>query len=704
MNVKSIYCAFPLLTAIAASSGVALSAPPAESLRPILPEQRRISVSLPQNLRPAPLPTTAAPNTVSNLPENKAVRELPLDEAVRLNLANSQVIRILTGLSAQGSGFTPIDPAITNTQIDQNRGRFDPNVTWNNVASRIDRPVAVLDPTSPDGAVILGSEARRYDMLFGLNKTNTFGGVSALNVNVNPLDSKAPLSALDPQFPNDTQLRYTQPLLRGAGRAANLAPIYIARINTSRSFFQLKGAVQESVRSVIEGYWLLVAARVDVWARQQQVDQGEEAVAIAEARLRTGRGNNGPLLQAQTALANFRAGLISSQATLLDREAALRNVLGLAQSDELFIVPNTPPLRQKVAIDWDETQNMAAVYRPDLIELKLIIEADMQALYAARNNALPNLDATAAYQWNGLEGRTPARTYVRTQDGQFADWQIGVNFSVPLGLRASRASLRQQQLILTRDRANLDQGLHNASHQLAQIIRNIEQLYAQYRAFIEVRRAARENLERQLAFFRIGGTRNEQVIYLNVLQAITDWGNAVSNEALSLAQYNAALAALDANTGTILERHGIRFFEERAGFVGPLGKWAENVCYPARMPTGPNEDRYPAGDKPSDETFDLQTPTAKQNRDLDNLLPNLPPPLLRSPSDGVPLQDSPLQQPLQQTPLHQNPLQEPPLQQPPPQLPPSQQPQPTDPLSPLNPSLEILQPPASSGAEFPRPS
>jgi hypothetical protein len=75
-------------------------------------------------------------------------------------------------------------------------------------------------------------------------------------------------------------------LLRGAGAPANLAPIVIARIETERSFFQTKDAVQSLVRGVIEAYWALVATRTEVWARRQQVQQGEEALRRASAYIR----------------------------------------------------------------------------------------------------------------------------------------------------------------------------------------------------------------------------------------------------------------------------------------------------------------------------------------------------------------------------------------------------------------------------------
>ncbi len=60
--------------------------------------------------------------------------------------------------------------------------------------------------------------------------------------------------------------------------------------------------------------------------------------------------------------------------------------------------------------------------------------------------------------------------------------------------------------------------------------------------------------------------------------------------------------------GGILETHGIRFMEERYGSIGPLGRLADDRCYPKdRQPTA-NEDRYRNMDRPAENAFGLERP------------------------------------------------------------------------------------------------
>jgi outer membrane protein TolC len=557
-----------------------------EARRLILPEQRRIEVRHPSQLRHVPLPDVPPPPTVAAANARPVDWPIALDEAIRASLANSEVIRVLTGTAAAASGATIYDPAITNTQIDQNRATFDPSVESRNTFFRSEQPLDT--PDSP--FLIRAAPTEGFRSSTGVQKQFITGGTARVDVNVDNSRIEGPLvpTLLNPRTTTDTSLSYTQPLLQGAGAAANLAPILISRIDTERSYFQLKDSVQELVRGTIEAYWQLSFAQVDVWAREQQVAQGREALGRAEAQQVIGIGNEADVAQARVAYEGFRANLIAAGANRLAREAALRNIMGLSPSDGRRLVPATSPSTRRSPVEWGQLLGLAEEYRPDLIELKLILEADEQQLLIARNDALPRLDGVALYRWNGLEGRTP--TGLRLDDnGQFTDWELGVNFSVPLGLRRERAIVRQSELVLSRDRANLDQALHAAAHTLAASYRDLDQHYEQYTAFTRVREAARINVDNQLQRY----SKGQPVILVNVLQAITDWGNAVSSENQALVLYNTELANLERETGTILESHGVRFWEERYRSVGPLGRHFPSPCYPSAMSPGPNEDRPP---------------------------------------------------------------------------------------------------------------
>lgn len=544
------------------------------------------------------------PATVFQPEDELPERYLSLDEAIRIALANTQVVRVLAGITATSSGQTVYDPAMVNNRVDQQLSRFDPTLGIAHAWNQRETPGFFFDQGS-DQWLLGGS--RRGDTLFdlGLSKTTFSGGTARLGVLTNPFRDTPGFR----QSPSSVDLSYTQPLWRGGGWAANRAPILLARIDAERSYFQLKDSVQELVRGVIEGYWSLVAARTEVWARQRQVEQAQFAFDRAQAALEVRMADASVAAQARVSLLNFRSSLVAAENAVLDREAALRNVLGLPPMDAERLVPISPLTTERRDFSWPELLERAEQQRPDLIELKLILEADQQSLLLARNDVYPQLDAVGRYRWNGLEGTLPDGTRLMSSPGEFTDWTLGVNFSVPLGLRRDRAALRTQELLIARDRANLQQGFHAATHQLALTLRSLERSWKQYDLAKQTRAAARLNLNLQVENYLAG-----RVQFINVLLAINDWGNAIGSEAQLLASYNVDLANVERQTGTILEAHGVRFYEERFCTLGPLGELGRGREFPAAVPPGDNTPRYPEGQRPAEETFGLDNPVDRLNR------------------------------------------------------------------------------------------
>ena len=581
-----------------------------------------MNVREPYQLAPAQSPITQRPKTVTDTRIDRQTQYISLDRAIELALQNAEVIRVLQGTTAGSTGQTIYDPAITNTQVDVQRARFDPNLNAAVNLSRNESPSAFIDPANPANAVISAADVTQGSLTTGISNTNTFGGQVNLNASATPTNV-APNAGLglNPQTPTSLDVSYTQPLLRGRGNAVNLAPVVIARINTERSLYGLKDGVQNLVRSVIDGYWQLVAARVRLWSQEQQVEQLETAFKFFDAQRQVGRGDLGDTAQAEVSLTQFRASLIAAEAEILDREAALFNALGIPPQPNVRLVPTTAPIREKETIDWDQLVATAADNRPDVIQQKLDIEADRQQLQITCNGTLPQLDAVGLVRMNGLGGRAPGGQVANSEFLQFNDLQVGLSLATPLGQRAARAQFRQDQLNLARDEALLRQQLHAVTHDLAASIRNLEQFFAQYEAFQKVRAASRTNLQRQIDFFQIGGIATERPIYLNVLQAVTDWGNAIDSEASALVLYNVELANLAVERGTILEEHGVYFQEELYGSVGPFGVCTDQPFsyrrdpkgqeYPASASVSGNHPRYQDGDEAAEEAFDLESFTSR---------------------------------------------------------------------------------------------
>lgn len=539
--------------------------------------------------------TGPAPVTVATEGIEQSERLMTLDEAIRLTLQHSEVIRVLTGVSAVSSGQTIYDTAIATTTIDQAKAVFDPVFSANSTFRHNEFP-----GLNGLGTAIIRGETGGNDTGVLLSDKNTFGGTIRLGFD-NAWDNRAVAGFLNRNAPAAT-LSYTQPLLAGFGRDANIAPIVIARLQQEQSYFLFKDSMQELVRGTISAYWSLVQARTELWAREKQEAQLRGAYDRLKAQYGAKLRNSGDVAQAKVSYDIIRANVIGARANVLQREDALRNMIGLPPEDGQRIVPSTPPTRDRVQFLWEEVNQTAQSRRPDLIELNLILMADQQRLIRNRNLAQPQLDAVALQQWNGLSGRVLNGNRLTSGLDENNSWTIGVNFSVPLSLRQSRAQVRNQELLIAKDRANIQQNLHRIEHLLATSLRSIDQNFLQYEAFRVARVAADENLdvrEKRYAY------QLKEEIFLNYLQAVSDWGNVVASEALTLTTYNTELANLELQTGTILETHGIRFVEEQFGSIGTHGRCFEDECYPRDLRPQGNLPRYKDSGEAAENAFYL---------------------------------------------------------------------------------------------------
>lgn len=570
---------------------------------PILPEQRSIEVTLPPRYQ-VDVATPGTPTTVST---TEARKELPLslDEAIHIALQNAEAIRVGSGGAVRASGQTIYDVAIRNTQIDAERARFDPTLGIDNTFIRQDIPSAGIIVPNPRQVTIQGFQRDNYKFDMALEKLNPLGGLTRLDIETNVQRTKPRISNLNPLTTTRAGISYIQPLLQGAGSDVTMAPIRIAQLETDRTYFQFKSSVQDMVYSTIQAYWRLSASRITVWTTEQQMEQGRFAAERAEARQRQGLADSSEVSQTRLAYFNFRSLNVVARSSQLEAENALNNLLFLSPVSEFEIVPSTALHSQDVDFSWDELLAMVDENRPDLQEMRALVHIDRHQITLAETLALPQFNFVSGYGWTNTQGEKQGFfstdiTQFNASGSRYTDWTMGVTMDMPLGFREGRANVRGQELNYSRDLANLRQRFHGVVHDVAGAVRTIDRNYAEYLSYREAREAAAINLDQQRTEYD-----NGRKGFLNLLQAIADWGSSVSSEVDALARFNTELANLERQTGTILETHSVYFEQDKFCAPGPLGP-RKPVEYPRTMQPTPNANRYGAeSSPPENEYFDV---------------------------------------------------------------------------------------------------
>lgn len=498
-------------------------------------------------------------------PEANQRRDLTLDQAVATAIENSDVIRTLQGDSVYSTDVTQMDPGIANASRLAAMAAFDASVRINYLANRYNQPPSTFfGPGIP-------ANTRRDDatLTASLVKPWATGGTTTLSYN--PYTGylffpDGTSGQFNPAYTSNFELSLRQPLLLGAGRDVNRAPIRVARLRADQSIWDVKQATMALVRSVEEAYWSLQAAHEALRAIDDVMPSIDDVVRIQEARYQEERTIRAEVAKAIAQQATFRQLRINARADAVKQELNLRNLLGLPPNDGFIIIPSDQPSRAPFRVDPAATMKLAADHRPDLMRQRLAVSIREQQLLVAENGTKPQLDVVGLYRTNGLSDDLQSSLNMAVQN-QYLDWSAGASFSVPLGRRAARANQEAAELSLSREQVLLRQKLHAASHELGDLLRQLEAVRNELDQSEVKAKETEEWLKGSRGRYEDPPPGAEGQDWLlaalnDYLLALRSRADSITDVARLLARYNTLLVKLEEAEGVLLANYGIELEQD----------------------------------------------------------------------------------------------------------------------------------------------
>jgi outer membrane protein TolC len=374
-------------------------------------------------------------------------------------------------------------------------------------------------------------------------------------------------------------ITFTQPLLRGFGRALNTRFIRIAANSRAQSDLVFQQQVISTVSAVVRLYWDLVSFNEDVKVRRQALERAEKLLSDNQAQVEAGTRAPIEVVRARAEVARSRRDLIAAEGLVRQQETVLkdyltRRTIADASLRLVRIIP-TDPLRVDPSASLppaSELVELAMKQRPDLAQARLHLDSTRLALKGSRNALLPSLDLVATVRNNALAGAVNPLTLPgaapHTPDPlvvggygtalsqllrrNFPDYGVGVQLSLPLRNRAAEADYARDNLALRQQELRLQQ-LHKQVHVE---IENTLIALEQARATLEAAERERELQEEALAAEEEKLTVGASTTFL-VIQYQRDLAQARSAEVAAQAGCVKARAALDRAAGRLLEALGV---------------------------------------------------------------------------------------------------------------------------------------------------
>ena len=346
--------------------------------------------------------------------------------------------------------------------------------------------------------------------------------------------------------------------------------VMIARIRTDLSLADFEGGVRNLMCDVENVYWDLYFAYRDLQARKLGRDSSLETWKNVHAKFLTGSrdGSADREAQARSQYFLFRSQVEQAQTELFRTESRLRYIMGLPPSDGKLIRPSDDPTTASIHFDWAEVHTEALVRRVEIRKQKWEVKRRELGLIAARNHLLPRLDAVGTYRWLGLgneligqNGSVPftspgSNAFDILTGGDFQEWQLGLQLSVPIGYRQQVSTVRHNELLLARERAVLNNLELEICHQIADAIRDHDLNYGQTQTLFNRALAAEREVQTVHEIYDAGRTTLDQL-----LDAQRRRAEAESSYYQALVDYNKAISLVHCRKGSALDYNGVYLSE-----------------------------------------------------------------------------------------------------------------------------------------------
>jgi Outer membrane efflux protein len=470
------------------------------------------------------------PFSIEN-PSELQTFDLSLRDAVQTALQSSDVLRNIGGsvVAAPLGQVTSYDAALSDLNplggVEAALAAFDAQVTSRLSWQKNDRPIN-FDASGGAGNFFVPINIQTQGIFTNqIQKRTATGAQYAVRLNTIYDRNNGRNREFSSDFSGFVEAEYRQPLMQGAGTTFNRIAgpnsvpgqyngVLIARINTDISIADFEDAVIRLINDVEGAYWELYfayrALEAQASGRESSLKTWENIKVIKDA----GKATLVDEAQARATFYQFEASLnntLSGTTGLYAVEQRLRYVMGMPPSDGRLIKPSDEPILAEVSFDWQTSVCDALTQRVEVRRQEWTVKRRELELIASRLNRRPRLDALTQYRWRGLgdhliEERDRDNQFnslvQNILEGNFQEWQAGLEWQYNVGLRQASAAVRHAQFNLAREMSILKEQQLRISHDLSNASRQIVGTYTQLQNNFNRNQAQLQQAASETAFYR----------------------------------------------------------------------------------------------------------------------------------------------------------------------------------------------------------
>ncbi|MEE8474833.1 MAG: TolC family protein, partial [Myxococcota bacterium] len=362
-----------------------LETPGSDEIPELAEERETPGSDEPPMAEPAPAPSMEHPSLHGDL-------KLTLADAIRMGLENN--------LDVQVERFAPL---IAGEEEEIAWGSYDPEFFGDVDYSDGERPTGFLT----------GSNKNLEEKSIG-GGTGLRGSIPLLGSSYNLEftssrdETDLVVQSISPAYNSSINLSLSQPLLRNLIWSRPWTRVKTSRVLYEASEEQFRTEVMDTVQLIADGYWDLVASRDQVRVADKSLETAEALLDQTKTQYEVGVVSRVEVVEAEAGAAAREFDLIVAENRYRNSQDQLIDlVLGphLSAGSTMSIDPgDSPDDFVEYEIDPQVAMQRAFAHRPELIVADKAIERDTLELKFAKNQRLPQMDATFSYGNLGLAG------------------------------------------------------------------------------------------------------------------------------------------------------------------------------------------------------------------------------------------------------------------------------------------------------------
>jgi outer membrane protein TolC len=442
------------------------------------------------------------------------------------------------------------------------QGSLDPTFLMN---FSVDSNVSPLSTTRVSGLPVVGTHTTalqaRYVQAF------TTGTSISITFNNQRQSSTQQHLRFNPLFVSSFNFTFTQQLLNGYGRAANMRFMEVARNDQMIARESMRLQVNTVLAQALNNYWDVAAAREDVRLAEVSLAVARELYEDNRTRQEIGRMSRMDVITAESEMAARQRDLVVARTGLRMREVDLKNILSKQMDSALAAaeIETADPLPEPADGDIPElgsALSAAMSDRPEIRQGEGNILNQAVAVKYARNLLKPTLVVFGVLASAGLSGDrvlpdpvtgapialpggiTQAFGQVRRFD--FPEYAFGFSFSVPLNNASARADSTRARLEQKQDEVALQQTRNRIALEVRKALIGLVQAKAQVAAAREAASLSARTLAAEETRLQSGYSTSYDVV-----RRQRDLLAAQLAEVQARASYAKALVELRRSTGAL---------------------------------------------------------------------------------------------------------------------------------------------------------